>query len=69
MDKAKMFAQFMDTNYVNIKGVLHEKLTVLNLITIRIQKQDGSCELLSDEYKEEFLYGRSPYLKFLNSAN
>lgn len=69
MDKAKMFAKFMDTNYVKIKGILHEKLTVLNLITIRIQKQDGSCELLGDEYKEEFLYSRSPYLKFLNSAN
>jgi hypothetical protein len=66
MDKAKMFAKFMDTNYVKIKGILHERITVLNLITIRIQKEDGTCEVLPDEYKEEFLHGRSPFLKYLN---
>lgn len=69
MDKSKLFAQFIDMNFIKIKGILHEKVKIMDLITIRIEKQDGTCEVLTDKYKEEFLHGRSPYLKFLNSIN
>jgi len=65
-NKSKHFEKFIDMNFVKIKGILHDKLTVLDLIAIRIEKSDGSTELLGDEYKEEFLHGRSPFLKYLN---
>lgn len=66
-DKSKLFAKFVDMNFVRIKGILHEKVKVLDLININIVKEDGTWVPLGDEYKEEFLHGRSPYMKFLNN--
>lgn len=66
-DKAKHFAKFVDMNFVRIKGILHEKVKVLDLINITIEREDGICILLDDEYKEEFLHGKSPYMKYLSS--
>lgn len=66
-DKAKHFAKFVDINFVKIGGIMHERVTVLDLISIHISTEDGNLISLGDEYKEEFLHGRSPYMKYLSS--
>lgn len=38
-----------------------------SLLTIRLQREDGTSFFLGNEYKEEFFHGRSPYLKYLNN--
>ena len=67
-DKAKHFAKFVDMNFVKIKGILHEKVSVLDLIKIHIVTEDEKWIPLGDEYKEELLHGRSPYMKYLSDS-
>lgn len=36
------------------------------IIEITITKKDGSSVILGDEYKDEYLLGRSAFAKYLN---
>lgn len=68
-DKGKLFAKFVDMNYVRTKTHLVDKSTIDDLVEITITKEDGSHVSLGNEYKQEYFHGRSPYEKYLNEKS
>lgn len=68
-NKAKAFASFVDSTYDRVGGFLVDKQTRLNNIEITIVHSTGNEERLGEEYKMEYLKGRSAYAMYQKNSN